>query len=126
MLKYVPDLVKAVHGLGLVVNAESSLAKMALRHWPITGIILAAWGSQIYRRWKNKDLTLYTALIDSGAILGPAVSLMVLTKISREVDPTRTTVKSEPLTTAPSTQSATSPTAPQAAIQSYFDNQMST
>ena len=67
----------------MVVNSERGLFRLAVDHWPVTVLIAGAWGTQIHRRWKKKELTLYTGLIDSGAILGPAVALMMLAHLSR-------------------------------------------
>lgn len=123
MLQYVPTVCKAVEGLGLVVKAESSLFRMAIRHWPVTGLVLTAWGTQLYRRWKHKELTAYTAMVDSGAIIGPAVSLMLLAKLSRDHEETVLAKQAAPVENT----AAPGPTAVdnnQAAIQGYFDSLM--
>lgn len=84
MLQYVSDVHKAVQGMGLVVQNQGPLLRMAMNNWPITALVGVAWGTQIYRRYKKKDLTLYTGLVDSGAILGPALALLLMAKIARD------------------------------------------
>lgn len=84
MLQYVKDVHQAVQGLGLVVQNQGPLLRMAMNNWPITALVSVAWGTQLYRRYKQKDLTLYTGLVDSGAILGPALALLLMAKIARD------------------------------------------
>jgi hypothetical protein len=84
MLQYVADIGRAVQGLGMVVENQNPLFRLAVQHWPITALIVGAWGFQIHRRWKAKELTIYTGLIDSGAILGPAVALMLMAQLARQ------------------------------------------
>jgi len=84
MLQYISDVHKAVQGLGLIAQNQGPLLRMALTNWPITMLVGVAWGTQIYKRYKDKDLRLYTALVDSGAILGPALALLLMAKIAKE------------------------------------------
>lgn len=74
----------AVQGLGLMVENQGPLLRMAINNWPITTLVAVAWGSQLYRRYKKKELTLYSGLVDSGAILGPAVALLLMAKMAKE------------------------------------------
>lgn len=83
MLQYVKDINAAVQGLGIVATNQGPLIRMLIRNWPLTVAMGGALGLKLYDRYKNKDLSLYTGLVDSGAIVGPVVSIMSLAYLAR-------------------------------------------
>lgn len=83
MLQYISDVNKAVEGLGIIATNQGPLLRMLIRNWPLTVLAGGAIALRLYDRHKKGDLTLYTGMVDSGYILGPAVSLLFLAHLAR-------------------------------------------
>lgn len=86
MIQYAGDVRRALEGVGEVVSNQSALVRLAVNHWPVTALMLTAWGMQLHKRYKSKDLSLYTGVLDTGAIIGPAACLMLLAKLARDAE----------------------------------------
>jgi hypothetical protein len=81
MLKYAKDLNVAVAGVGAILGNQMPLVQTLLRNWPLTALAGAALAFQYRRRWKKKELDLYTAMMDAGMVLSPIVALYIIKQV---------------------------------------------
>lgn len=86
MLGQLPEINRAMQGIGVVVGSQRPFVRFLVKNWPlalIAGFALYARGRE---RWKKKEFTSYNLMADAGLILSPLVGLALLNQLAAEQD----------------------------------------
>lgn len=84
VLETIGKLNGTLSGLATIATNQPSLVKLMLKNWPIALLAGAALAGQYRRRWKAGELTFFQGMADTGMILGPLVSVLLIQKLARE------------------------------------------
>lgn len=84
MLGQLPEINRAVQGIGFMVGSQRPFLSFLLKNWPLAligGFALYARGRE---RWKKDEFTTYNLMADAGLILSPLVGLALLNQLAKE------------------------------------------
>ncbi len=82
MLGHLPDINRAVQGIGVIVGTQRPFVGFLLKNWPLTlvaGFALFAKGRE---RHKKGELSTYNILADAGLVLSPLVGLALINQLA--------------------------------------------
>ena len=82
MLGNLPEINRAVQGIGFVVGTQRPFVSFLLKNWPLTlvaGFALVAKGRE---RHKKGELSTYNLLADAGLVLSPLVGLALINQLA--------------------------------------------
>lgn len=82
MLGQLPEINRAVQGIGFVVGTQRPFIGFLLKNWPLTliaGFALVAKGRE---RHKKGELSTYNVLADAGLVLSPLVGLALINQLA--------------------------------------------
>jgi hypothetical protein len=84
MLQYLPDVNRAMGGLGVLAATQKPLVKFVIKAWPLA--LIAGWAiyTRVKHRVQHKELSTFNMLADFGFILTPIVGLAMLNKIAED------------------------------------------
>lgn len=84
MLGELPQINKAVQGIGFLVGTQRPFISFLIKNWPLALIGALAMYGKIRERHKSKDLSAYNALADLGLVLSPLVGLALLNQLAQQ------------------------------------------
>ena len=84
MLQYIPDVNRAMGGLGVLASTQKPFVKFMIKAWPLA--LIAGWAAfvRVRHRLKQNELNTFNVLTDMGFILTPLVGLAMLNKIAED------------------------------------------
>jgi hypothetical protein len=84
MLGDLPQINRAVQGVGFVVGTQRPFVAFLMKNWPLAlvgGFAMFARGRE---RLKKGEFNTYNLMADAGLILSPLVGLALLNQLARE------------------------------------------
>lgn len=86
MLQYLPDMQRAMGGLGVIATTQKPIVKFMIKAWPLTLLAGYAVFVRLKHRYTSKELSAFNVLTDMGFILTPIVGLAMLNKLAEDSD----------------------------------------
>lgn len=84
MLGQLPEIDRAVQGIGVLVGTQRPFIAFLMKNWPLVLIGGFAMYARGRERWKKSEFTTYNLMADAGLILSPIVGLALLNQLAQE------------------------------------------
>ncbi len=84
MLKHLPAISKTFKGMGVLMENERPVIRFMAQHWPLTMLTGYALYHRLNKRRKAKTLSAFTALTDTGMIMGPLAAVALISMASKK------------------------------------------
>lgn len=83
MLGHLPEVNRAIKGIGFLVGDQKPFVRFLIQNWPLAAIAGFAMFAKGRERYKNGDLTVYNVLADAGLVLSPLVGLALINQLAK-------------------------------------------
>ena len=98
MMKHLPAIGKTVKGLGVLMDNQRPVVRFMAQNWPLTMLTGYALYRRLMKRRKDKSLSAFTALTDTGLAMTPLAVIAVINVAAgaRKVSPEPENIKALP------------------------------